>query len=61
MTATYVGLRAATEHRDYQLVARPDQRYVCAGGIRSTGITGSLAIAEWVREALAERRARPGG
>ena len=37
MTATYVGLRAATEHRDYQLVARPDQRYVCAGGIRSTG------------------------
>ena len=54
VTATYVGLRAATEHRDYQLVSRPDQRYVCAGGIRSTGITGSLAIAEWVREALEE-------
>jgi glycerol-3-phosphate dehydrogenase len=52
VTATYVGLRAATEHRDYQLTAHPDQRYVCAGGIRSTGITGSLAIAEWVREAL---------
>ena len=54
VTATYVGLRAATEHRDYQLVSRPDQRYVCAGGIRSTGITGSLAIAEWVRKALAD-------
>ena len=54
MTATYVGLRAATEHRDYQLNAHPEQRYVCAGGIRSTGITGSLAIAEWVREALAD-------
>jgi glycerol-3-phosphate dehydrogenase len=54
VSATYVGLRAATEHRDYQLTAHPDQRYVCAGGIRSTGITGSLAIAEWVREALAE-------
>ena len=54
VTATYVGLRAATEHRDYQLTAHPEQRYVCAGGIRSTGITGSLAIAEWVREALAE-------
>jgi glycerol-3-phosphate dehydrogenase len=52
VTATYVGLRAATEHRDYQL--RADGRYVCAGGIRSTGITGSLAIAEWVREALAD-------
>jgi len=54
VTATYVGLRAATEHRDYQLTAHPDQRYVCAGGIRSTGITGSLAIAEWVREALGD-------
>jgi glycerol-3-phosphate dehydrogenase len=54
VTATYVGLRAATEHRDYQLRAHPDQRYVCAGGIRSTGITGSLAIAEWVGEALAD-------
>ena len=54
VTATYVGLRAATEHRDYQLTAHRDQRYVCAGGIRSTGITGSLAIAEWVRDALAE-------
>jgi glycerol-3-phosphate dehydrogenase len=53
VTATYVGLRAATEHRDYQLTAHPEQRYVCAGGIRSTGITGSLAIAEWVRDALA--------
>ncbi len=54
VTATYVGLRAATQHRDYQLTAHVGQRYVCAGGIRSTGITGSLAIAEWVREALAD-------
>jgi glycerol-3-phosphate dehydrogenase len=54
VTATYVGLRAATQHRDYQLTAHPDQHYVCAGGIRSTGITGSLAIAEWVRDALAD-------
>ena len=54
VTATYVGLRAATQHRDYQLNAHPEQRYVCAGGIRSTGISGSLAIAEWVREALAD-------
>jgi glycerol-3-phosphate dehydrogenase len=54
VTATYVGLRAATEHGDYQLAAHSDQGYVCAGGIRSTGITGSLAIAEWVREALVD-------
>jgi glycerol-3-phosphate dehydrogenase len=54
VTATYVGLRAATQERDYQLIARPDERYVCAGGIRSTGITASLAIAEWVGGALAD-------
>jgi glycerol-3-phosphate dehydrogenase len=53
VTATYVGLRAATQHRDYQLRAYPEQRYICAGGIRSTGITGSMGIAEWVRDALA--------
>jgi glycerol-3-phosphate dehydrogenase len=53
VTATYVGLRAATQHRDYQLETHPDQRYVCAGGIRSTGISGSMGIAEWVRDALA--------
>ncbi len=52
VTATYVGLRAATEHRDYQLRLDGERRYVCAGGIRSTGITASLAIAEWIREAL---------
>jgi glycerol-3-phosphate dehydrogenase len=54
VTATYVGLRAATEHRDYQLRFHPEQRYICAGGIRSTGVSGSMAIAERVREGLAE-------
>jgi glycerol-3-phosphate dehydrogenase len=54
VTATYVGLRAATQHRDYQLRTDAGQRYVCAGGVRSTGITASLAIAEWVAEALAD-------
>jgi glycerol-3-phosphate dehydrogenase len=54
VTATYVGLRAATEHRDYQLFGDSGRRYVCAGGIRSTGITASLAIAEWVGAALAD-------
>jgi glycerol-3-phosphate dehydrogenase len=50
VTAVYVGLRAATEHADYQLTL--DDGYVCAGGIRSTGLTASLAIAEHVRELL---------
>jgi glycerol-3-phosphate dehydrogenase len=54
VTATYAGLRAATEHSDYQIALHADQRYVCVGGIRSTGISGSLGIAEYVAELLKE-------
>jgi glycerol-3-phosphate dehydrogenase len=52
VTATYSGLRAATEHGDYRLFVHVDARYVCAGGIRSTGLTASMAIAEHVVEGL---------
>jgi glycerol-3-phosphate dehydrogenase len=48
VTATYAGLRAATEHRDYQITIHEDEHYACVGGIRSTGLTASLAIAEHV-------------
>ncbi len=54
VTATYVGLRAATEDPDYQLRFHPEDRYVCVGGIRSTGVTASMGIAEHVREGLAD-------
>jgi glycerol-3-phosphate dehydrogenase len=46
VTALYAGLRAATEHSDYQISHEPALRYVCLGGIRSTGLTASMAIAE---------------
>jgi glycerol-3-phosphate dehydrogenase len=52
VTAVYVGLRAATEHADYQLMIHAAEGYACVGGIRSTGLTASLAIAEHVREEL---------
>jgi glycerol-3-phosphate dehydrogenase len=52
VTATYTGLRAATEHGDYRLFVHADARYACAGGIRSTGLTASMAIAEHVVEGL---------
>jgi glycerol-3-phosphate dehydrogenase len=54
ITATYAGLRAATEHRDYQIRVDGARRYACIGGIRSTGLTASLGIAEYVVSALAE-------
>ena len=50
VTAVYAGLRAATEHRDYCIELHAEQRYLCLGGIRSTGLTASMALAE---EALA--------
>ncbi len=52
VTATYAGLRAATEHSDYQIGLYADQHYVCVGGIRSTGVSGCMGIAEHVTELL---------
>lgn len=52
VTATYAGLRAATEHGDYQIALHTSQRYICVGGIRSTGISASLGIAEYVADLL---------
>ena len=54
VTAVYAGLRAATEHPDYQIRLHAPQRYVCVGGIRSTGLTASMAIGEHVVNLLRE-------
>ncbi|MFD7457971.1 MULTISPECIES: FAD-dependent oxidoreductase [unclassified Streptomyces] len=54
VTAVYAGLRAATGHDDYRVRAHPGQGYVTVGGIRSTGLTASLALAEHVMGLLAE-------
>jgi len=52
VTAMYAGLRAATEHRDYRVHLHGDLRYVVAAGIRSTGLTSSMAVAEHVADLL---------
>jgi glycerol-3-phosphate dehydrogenase len=52
VTAVYVGLRAATDHADYQLTVHSAEGYICAAGIRSTGLSASMAIAEHVRAEL---------
>ncbi|MGH2716600.1 MAG: NAD(P)/FAD-dependent oxidoreductase [Thermoleophilaceae bacterium] len=56
VTAVYVGLRAATEHADFQI--RFEDGYACVGGIRSTGLSASMAIAEYARDGL-ELELRP--
>jgi glycerol-3-phosphate dehydrogenase len=64
-TAVYAGLRAATEHGDYQVEVDGESRYACAGGIRSTGLTSGMALAEHLRDELGDAglplRERPGG
>ncbi|MGP4055722.1 NAD(P)/FAD-dependent oxidoreductase [Mycobacterium sp. 4D054] len=53
VTASYAGLRAATDHDDYLIDLDARQRYVLVGGIRSTGLTSGMAVAEYVTELLA--------
>lgn len=53
VTATYAGLRAAIDHSDYLIETDPAQRYLLVGGIRSTGLTAGMAVAEYVGEQLA--------
>ena len=63
VTATYSGLRAATEHSDYQIEMDATLRYLCLGGIRSTGISGAMGIAEYgvelLRDAGLELKRKP--
>ncbi|MFF0061163.1 FAD-dependent oxidoreductase [Streptomyces sp. NPDC005279] len=54
ITAVYAGLRAATEHDDYRIRAHARQRYIAVGGIRSTGLTASMAIAAHVTDLLGD-------
>ena len=60
VTAAYAGLRASTEHSDYVIDASAEKRYVLLGGIRSTGLTASMALAEHVRALLEEHGLAPG-
>ena len=48
VTAIYAGLRPATQFKDYQITAQPDRRWITVAGIRSTGLTGALGIAQHV-------------
>jgi glycerol-3-phosphate dehydrogenase len=49
VTTTYAGLRPATQFKDYQIEALATRRWITVGGIRSTGLTGSLGIAAHLR------------
>ena len=50
VVGSYAGLRPATEHRDYQIRALPEQNWVTVAGVRSTGLSASAGIGEYVAE-----------
>jgi glycerol-3-phosphate dehydrogenase len=54
VTAVYAGLRPATEHKDYFIEALADKNWITVAGIRSTGLTGSLGIAQHVAKLYAK-------
>ncbi len=50
VTATYAGLRPATEYKDYQISPDIEKQWICVAGIRSTGLTAALGIAQYVEQ-----------
>ena len=48
VTATYAGLRPGSDDKRYRLRHEPDHHWLTVGGIRSTGMTASLGLAEHV-------------
>jgi glycerol-3-phosphate dehydrogenase len=48
ITATYAGIRPATQFKDYCIKAHQDEHYISVGGIRSTGLSSALGIAHHV-------------
>jgi glycerol-3-phosphate dehydrogenase len=52
VTASYAGLRPATAHPEYQIRYDSGRNLIVIGGIRSTGLTGALGIAQYVAALL---------
>ncbi|MCB6182880.1 NAD(P)/FAD-dependent oxidoreductase [Leeia sp. TBRC 13508] len=48
ITATYAGLRPASQFKDYQIEALPSEQWISVAGIRSTGLSAALGIAKHV-------------
>lgn len=45
VTATYAGLRPASDKKHYRIRIEPERNWITLGGIRSTGLTASLGLA----------------
>jgi len=52
VTATYAGIRPATERPEYRVTENSDRNWITLGGIRSTGLTSALGLAQHVHGLL---------
>jgi hypothetical protein len=52
VVTTYAGLRPATQFQDYVIQAHAEKQWVTVAGIRSTGVSASLGIAEYTVQQL---------
>jgi glycerol-3-phosphate dehydrogenase len=48
VTTVFAGMRPATDKSSYQIIARPEAAWLTVAGIRSTGLSAALGIAEHV-------------
>jgi glycerol-3-phosphate dehydrogenase len=55
INAAYAGLRPATQFKDYQISVQGPRRWITVGGIRSTGLTAALGIAQRVHQGFVEQ------
>lgn len=55
VTATYAGIRPATQFREYCVSENGDKNWITLGGIRSTGLTSALGLAQYVEALLTQR------
>lgn len=55
VNATYAGIRPATEKKHYRVKHDVESNWITLGGIRSTGLTGSLGLAQHVLSLLEEQ------
>lgn len=46
VTAVYAGLRPGTEKKHYRVTSHPEKRAITLGGIRSTGLSAALGLAQ---------------
>ncbi len=46
VTAVYAGLRPASDKKEYRVIDRPDYNAITLGGIRSTGLSSALGLAQ---------------